>query len=247
MILLSFCGPVSCVKPQEGDPEVKPGTDDQSEDTSTPTFVIKTLSGDETDFMLFSQSGGNNALMVQTTLKDDEWSVEGGDSWCRVVKEDGLIRLTVDPYGESNERLYPRSCTFLVKSKLFNEKTITVVQEGDTYITTIPNLQKFTLSPSGTPLDIFIDTNFYEWKVKNDNEWFTVEQPDRMTLRVKAQPKADGDDTVRSGSIILYSAAWPEEDLEIRFGSRIVRLYFQDGDPGLSGEDFNYGDKHDWD
>ena len=68
-----------------------------------------------------------------------------------------------------------------------------------------------------------------------------------MTLRVRATPKQEGDTQVRTGSVTLYSAAWAEEDLEYIYWNQIVKLYFSDGDPDLSGEDYEYGDKQDWD
>ena len=83
--------------------------------------------------------------------------------------------------------------------------------------------------------------------MKSDSDWFTAEQPDRMTLRVRATPKQEGDTQIRNGSVTLYSAAWAEEDLEYIYWSQIVKLYFSDGDPDLSGEDYEYGDKQDWD
>ena len=83
--------------------------------------------------------------------------------------------------------------------------------------------------------------------MRNNSDWFTVEQPDRMTLRVRATPKQDGDTQIRNGSVTLYSAAWSEEDLETIYWNKTVKINFSDGDPDLSGEDYDYGDNKNWD
>ena len=201
-----------------------------------------------TDLVLMSREGGRQELMVSTSLKPAEWSLEGGnETWCKVYWDGSLIRMEVDPYGEQYEYLYPRSCKVSIKSSKLSNVSFTLAQESDTELHTLYYRNQFQLSPSGTPLDIFIFTNFYQWKVKNDSDWFTAEQPDRMTLRVRATPKQEGDTQIRNGSVTLYSAAWAEEDLEYIYWSQIVKLYFSDGDPDLSGEDYEYGDKQDWD
>ena len=211
-------------------------------------FILKNLSGKETDLVLMSREGGRQELMVSTSLKPAEWSLEGGnETWCKVYWDGSLIRMEVDPYGEQYEYLYPRSCKVSIKSSKLSDVSFTLAQESDTELHTLYYRNQFQLPPSGTPLDIFIFTNFYQWKVKSDSDWFTAEQPDRMTLRVRATPKQEGDTQIRNGSVTLYSAAWAEEDLEYIYWSQIVKLYFSDGDPDLSGEDYEYGDKQDWD
>lgn len=219
-----------------------------SEPPAQDYFTLKTLGGKETDLVLMSREGGQSSLMFNTSLKSDEWNLEVEEAdWCKVYWDGSLIRMEVDPYGEQYEYLYPRSCKVSIKSSKLSDVSFTLAQESDTELRTLYYINQFQLPPSGTPLDIFIFTNFYQWKVKNDSDWFTAEQPDRMTLRVRATPKQEGDTQVRTGSVTLYSAAWSEEDLEYIYWNQIVKLYFSDGDPDLSGEDYEYGDKQDWD
>lgn len=236
----------SCVKSA---PDTPPDNgDDDPAIVLEDYFVFKNLSGKETNLVLMSREGGLQELMVSTSLKPSEWSLEGGDeTWCKVYWDGSLIRIEVDPYGGWGDIFYPRSCKVSIKSDKLSDVSFTLAQESDTELRTLHYRNQFQLPPSGAPLDIFIYTNYYQWKVKNNSDWFTVEQPNCMTLRVKATPKQYGDTQIRQGSVTLYSAAWAEEDLESIYWNQTVKLNFSDGDPDLSGEDYNYGDHQNWD
>ena len=252
-VLISSCGKAAT----EPDPGTPPGGESGEggesggggETPPTPDyFTLKTLWGTEPDLVLMSREGGQQSLMVSTSLKPDEWSLEGGnEDWCKVYWDGDLIRIDVEPYGKQYEYLYPRSCEVTIKSAKISGVGFTLAQESDQMLRTLYYRNQYTLSPSGAPLDVFIYTNYYQWKAKNNSDWFTVEQPDHMTLRVRATPKQEGDTQVRTGSVILYSAAWSEEDLDTIYWNKTVKINFSDGDPDLSGEDYNYGDNHNWD
>ena len=219
-----------------------------SEPPAQDYFTLKTLSGKETDLVLMSREGGQTSLMFNTSLQSGEWNLEVEEAdWCKVYLDGSLIRMEAEPYGEKYEYLYPRTCKATIKSSKLPDVSFTLAQESYQILRTLNYISSYTLSPSGAPLDVFIYTNYYQWKVRNNSDWFTVEQPDRMTLRVRATPKPEGDTQVRTGSVTLYSAAWPEEDLETIYWNKTVKINFSDGDPDLSGEDYNYGDNKNWD
>lgn len=244
------CTPQQPAQNQPTDQPEDPGTDpgdDPGTDPEAPSFVITNMSGKELDMFLQERTPLDGAVMVKTNLKNEEWEVSGGADWCRVTREGTLIRLNIDAYGDAHEYLYPRSCKLLFKANGMEDRTFVVAQESDTRIGAYSYQSEFTLSPTGAPLDIFIYSNFYRWKVINHNDWFDTEQPDQVTLRVKAHPKAEGDKTTRSGKIILMSAAWNEEDIETFYYNRVSYMYFKDGAPDMSGEDYEYGDHKDWD
>jgi len=249
------CTPQQPAQNQPTDQPEDPGTDPEEDPSIDPgdtpgtdsEFVITNMSGKELDMFLQERGPLDGAIMVKTSLKNDEWEVSGGAEWCRIKREGTLIRLNIDAYGEAHEYLYPRACELLFKAKGMKDKTFVIAQESDTRIGAYSYETEFTLSPTGAPLDIFIFSNFYRWKVINHNDWFDAEQPDQVTLRVKAHPKAEGDKTTRSGRIILMSAAWKEEDIETFYSNRVCYMYFKDGTPDMSGEDYGYGDHQDWD
>ena len=219
-----------------------------SEPPAQDYFTLKNLSGKETDLVLMSREGGQTSLMFNTSLQSGEWNLEVEEAdWCKVYLDGSLIRMEAEPYGEKYEYLYPRTCKVTIKSSKLPDVSFTLAQESYQILRTLNYISSYTLSPSGAPLDVFIYTNYYQWKVRNNSDWFTVEQPDRMTLRVRATPKQEGDTQVRTGSVTLYSAAWPEEDLETIYWNKTVKINFSDGDPDLSGEDYNYGDNKNWD
>ena len=219
-----------------------------SEPPAQDYFTLKTLSGKETDLVLMSREGGQTSLMFNTSLQSGEWNLEVEEAdWCKVYLDGSLIRMEAEPYGEKYEYLYPRTCKATIKSSKLPDVSFTLAQESYQILRTLNYISSYTLSPSGAPLDVFIYTNYYQWKVRNNSDWFTVEQPDRMTLRVRATPKQEGDTQVRTGSVTLYSAAWSEEDLETIYWNKTVKINFSDGDPDLSGEDYNYGDNKNWD
>ena len=219
-----------------------------SEPPAQDYFTLTTLWGKETDLVLMSREGGQSSLMFNTSLQSGEWNLEVEEAdWCKVYLDESLIRMEAEPYGEKYEYLYPRTCKVTIKSSKLPDVSFTLAQESYQILRTLNYKSSYTLSPSGAPLDVFIYTNYYQWKVRNNSDWFTVEQPDRMTLRVRATPKQEGDTQVRKGSVTLYSAAWAEEDLETIYWNKTVKIDFSDGDPDLSGEDYDYGDNKNWD
>ncbi len=248
LALLVSCSPEE-IKPKDNNTSENPGENpgDNPGDDKPSEFRVTDTSGKELDLLLFGREATDRPLYVRTDLKLDEWSVSCDAPWCQVSKDYGLIRVTVGQHGEMNEYLYPRSCTMLIKAKGYPDKSVTIAQESDTRIGTYNYRNSFRLSPSGAPLDIFINSNYWEWKVLNKNSWFTTEQPNKYTLRVRAVPKDESDNSVRSGKITLYSAAWDEDELESLWWNKVYYLYFSDSDADISGEDYQYGDNQNWD
>ena len=189
---------------------------------------------------------GHYSMVVNTNLASDQYSATSSADWCKPVFEGGLLTINYEQYGGDHDKLKVRVAEVRVKAGSLYDKTFTIAQQSKiTSLATINGQLEFALSPAGTPQDIYISTNLWDWQIENQTDWVVAEHVDRGTLRVSAKPKADDDNTSRSGMIYLYSVTYKSFSSDMDYDT--YKIYFHDGEPELTGDGYGYGDHTDWD
>ena len=226
------------------DPE-EPEDPEDPENPGTKDYLnVTCIQGEKyNNLWIASYTGGRCSYNVQTNLPD--WKYECTVSWCKVTLQATILTLEFEPYGTQYDYLYPRSGEVTIEAGNLDPYVITIAQESGTRIGTYSGVNQVYVSPSGAPLDVFINTTYYRWKVTNKADWLKAEQPDNATLRLSVTPRAEGT-APRSAKLTLTSASLAEEDFDA-YWDKLYYLYVFESDTDMSGEDFDYGDKQDWD
>ena len=239
---LAGCDPVNPDNPDNPD---NPGGPDNPTGDYFKLVSIYDSSKEAETFYIAGYQMGSYSLVVNTSLASDKYSATSSADWCKPVFDGGLLRLNYEQYGEKNDMLNPRVCVVEVKAGSFYDGTITIVQQsGSKKLGTITYKNSFELPADGSPIDIIIQTTLWDWKIENANDWIKAEHIDRETLRVSAVPR-DYDAAKRSGKIYLYSVTYKQFDSDMEYDS--YKLFFNDADPVVAGDDYGYGDHTDWD
>lgn len=221
------------------------------------TYIRVTSDGQENpSVILFDRTGwGDTAasLAVDTNAETDPatWEITCSEPWCHYTLNTNAghikyIMLTADEYGSVTDYFWPRSGEVRIKIPGLYDGSFRVVQESRPYMTTPYEYQfPFLLSPSGAVREVPVFTNLYDWKIDNENDWVVAEKVDRITLRLHVIPRTDPSAPAREGVVYLYSASAKERP---RLGvPGLLPLYFTEGAPDISGEEYGYGDNHGWD
>ena len=197
-------------------------------------------------FYIAGYEAGYYTLLVQTDLPAEQVSVTSGQEWCTTEYGGGTLKFNYQKYGEKNQILQPRTCEIEVKAGTVYHQTFTIAQQSGTkQLGTFDYRNQFYLPADGEPITININTNLWDWQLRNTNDWIEAEHVDRQTLRIAAKPKADGASGKRNGIIYLYSVT--EKTFDTYTEGDAYKLYLYDADPTVTGDGYTYGDHTDWD
>ena len=197
---------------------------------------------DPPELFIFDRKGDTfTALMAETNIVD--WTVTSSESWCNARRESYWVAISAEPYeAESGQYLYPRSCEVRIKAGTIYDKVIRIAQESRPFIHTLRYQSEYQVPPSGASIDVYIITSLYDWQIQNGNEWLKAEKVNRTTLRVSTTP--NGSREKRTGDITLFSIA---DKVPNPASLAVCYIRFTEGDPDLTGDDYDYGDNLDWD
>ena len=245
----------ACNPPQQ-DPE-NPGTEVVDPENPNPQdppaeYYFKMVSGynqaEVPDTPVFNHRGGGVFYLIDVESNVEGWTAKGGADWCSINAyaggKKGQINLYVHPYQVSGIAYpYPRTCTMTIQAPGVFDKTLVIGQESEsTYLYTAPNQQtQYTLPASGATVDIPVLTNLVDWKIINETGWIKAEKINRITLRVSVVPA--NTPQPRSGKITLMSIA----NGQVGSYDTPWEINFTEGEPDVSGDDYDYGDGIEWD
>lgn len=256
ILLVAFCA-ADCKKvapdtPDNPNTPENPDTPDTPDNPDNPEadyFRLVTIydSSKEPDKLnIFSYGPVEYSLVAQTNLKADKLSIVSDADWCKCSYEGNILKIKLSQYGEENEVLQPRSCKVEVKAGTVYHGSFNFVQQSQQIrLGTFTYRNRFNLPANGEPLYISINTNLWDWQIRNENDWITAEHVDRLTLKVAAKPRSGEQDEKRDGKIYLYSIS--EKSFDIYTEASAYQLYFFDSDPAINGDGYDYGDHTDWD
>ena len=256
ILLVAFCA-ADCKKvapdtPDNPNTPENPDTPDTPDNPDNPEadyFKLVSLqdsSKEAETFYLTSYNPVILTIVVKTNLKADKVSLKSDAPWCTPAYDGSTLKLNLSQYGEQGDILQPRSCSIEVTAGSVYHNTLTVVQQSQQIrLGTFTYRNRFNLPANGEPLYISINTNLWDWQIRNENDWITAEHVDRLTLKVAAKPRSGGQDEKRDGKIYLYSIS--EKSFDIYTEASAYQLYFFDSDPAINGDGYDYGDHTDWD
>lgn len=126
----------------------------------------------------YENTGGTQSFTIQSNI---EWSVTCSDeSWCHIVSPTSAVtgnrevkvKVDVNP-AEAPER----TCSLILKSSWFDNKTITVHQKkGDAGYVRVSN-STLSAKPQGEILTFDIESNLSNWTVSSNKDWCVVKTP----------------------------------------------------------------------
>lgn len=214
-----------------------------------PDPYFRIVASDDSDVpasLVFNYHGDGRYYSIKYETNMDTWTATSDADWCRTKVDypsQGWLHFEVDTYTEDFVELYPRFCHVKIKAPDVLDRTLTVGQEcRRTFLYTLPNdRHDYKLAPSGASMDLTVACNLVDWDIQNKTDWIVAEKINRTCLRVKVSPSDSPQP--RKGSISLVSianGASGNENIE-------WVLNFSETDPGVSGDDYNYGNGVDWD
>ncbi len=247
--LLCACGEKGPEKPDSPDNPDNPS----GPDTPAQTYFTIRTSEEEDPSMLLLSRGTDKVLTVRTNAKTntEDWTFSATADWCHaaVSYTDNLVESHIavsgDNWGGEDEYLWPRTCELTINIPGLYNKTLKVVQESNVYLRLYNYQNRGTVPPSGATAEFFVDTNLYDWQIENSLTWLKAVKKDHMTLQLSVVPRTDPNEPSRWGDIYLYSTKYnhhPES-----WEGPMVTFRAIEGNPDISGEDYEYGEEHSWD
>jgi len=224
----------------------KPDNPDNPDTPSGPYFKLLNSLDDpvaEGQEVIFNRDASGTTFIVQTNI--DDWNATASEEWCDVhTDENGNLVVLTPEYGEWNEMLPPRIGIVTVTASNGFKRTIYIIQQSSTYID-FPRLEfdnalwskKLPLAPAGETVDVLILTNSYRWIPSTDVSWLKLDVVDISTLRVTSYPDS-GSGSGRRGTVTLTVAS--DQTNKVSF-------VVVDGNPAITGIDYEYGERSDWD
>ena len=126
----------------------------------------------------YENGESTQSFTIQSNI---EWSVTCSDeSWCHIVSPTSAVtgnrevkvKVDVNP-AEAPER----TCSLIIKSSWFDNKTITVHQKkGDAGYVRVSN-STLSAKPQGEILTFNIESNLSNWTVSSNKDWCVVKTP----------------------------------------------------------------------
>lgn len=226
----------SCNKPDGGKVNPTPSPDPGPTpvpDPPSPTYYFK---AEIQDLYVQGPDDTGFTIAVDTNMGSDEWTVSADADWITTTKNSKDV-VIVPALIERDQNNYPapRSCRVSVKAGTVYEKTFTVVQEAWTRINSSYEVK---LNPGGETLELNVLHNCYSWTPATDADWLTVRKKDTATLVVTSSPRGASDSQIRSAVVRLQSDWQADTYWEIKVS---------DAESELGNEDYDYGDRTDWD
>lgn len=223
---------VGCSKPEQGGPGPSPKPS-PIPDPPTPTEYFK---AEIQDVYVQGPDDTGFSLTVDTNMDSGKWTVTSDAEWLTITKNSNdVVIVPASIERDQNNYPAPRSCRVSVKAGTVYEKTFTVVQEAWTRINSSYEVK---LNPGGETLELNVLHNCYSWTPATDADWLTVRKKDTATLVVTSSPRGASDSQIRSAVVRLQSDWQADTYWEIKVS---------DAESELGNEDYDYGDRTDWD
>ena len=174
-------------------------------------------------------------LAIDTNMGETEWTVTSDASWITITKNSRDVAIVPDHIERDQTYPAPRDCRVSVKAGDVFGKTFTVVQEAWTRINSDYSLK---MSPAGETLEVNVVHNCYSWTPRTEAKWLSVSKKNTATLVITSSPRGSSGSGIRSSVVRLQSDWQPDTFWDITVS---------DADPELGNDDYDYGDKTDWD
>lgn len=230
------------------DDQPTPVTPDKPDNPTAPY-----CKGSFSDVVVLSKNELGPMIYLDTNipLENISLSVEPGGEWLHPEIDDfqngeynRTITLHNDGYANKNEygdKIYEhyRTAILRIKAGTVYDKRVTIVQEGNIILNTYIKLyygNVLYMNPTGETKDVKVITNCYSWTPSTDADWVTLVKKDDRTLTVTTKPRAAGNDKKRVAEITITNdkVDWQKDETQFKVA---------DGDPNISGENYNYDDE----
>ena len=245
--------PVNPVNPENSDNPENPGN---PSNPGTPTGPYCKASFGDIVVLSKNELGPQIFLNTNIPLKNISLSVEPGGEWLRPDINDfesgeynRTINLRNDGYDSRNEngdKIYEhyRTAVLRVKAGSVFDKRVTIIQEGNINLNTYVQLYQsgvLYMNPAGETKEVKVVANCYSWTPTTEADWVTLTKKDNHILIVTTAPRAADSDKKRVATISITNdkVEWQKDETLFKVA---------DGEPNISGENFNYGDEiSEWD
>lgn len=217
---------------------------DDPDDPEVPVNVKEVYLEVSPSELVFEAQGGEKSFLVQCTALDDKgdtrgynWTLTGGDEWCRTDVEEGLgwtnVTVTVDAYlGEEDRNT---NLTIKAGDKSF---VLTVTQKHGNAI--VLSKDKFNVPREGGEVTVEVKSNIeYQIEVSFDSREWIKQLPESKTITEKSftfviAENESCDDRVgciifknRSLRDTVFIYQTPQDELVLLYG-KIYNLSFKE-------------------
>lgn len=214
-------------------PDPAPSPDPKPDPEPTPTE--KYFKASIYDVYVQGPNDTGFTIVIDTNMDEKDWSVEGGASWLTINKSSTEVVIVPATIEQDYTYPAPRTASISIKAGTVFNKTFSVVQEAWTRLSSVYEVK---LSPAGETVELTVSHNCYSWTPGTDASWLSVRKKDTGTLVITSDARSTEDKQART-AIVRLQSDWQS--------TIFWNITVSDADSNLGNEDYNYGDRTDWD